>query len=489
MESETTILAGSDIRIPEFAVLGHPNEGKSSVVSTLTENDQIRISPIPGETTRSAAYTVKIDGQEIIRFVDTPGFQVPQQTLAWFKAHDGKSGNLVEQFIQTFENDPFYADECELFGPVARGAGIIYVVDGSRPVREDDLAEIEILRRTGRPRMAVINSKSDQKNYSADWKHEFLKNFNAIRVFNSNTADFNERIAMLESLKSIDQEWEGTLSKVIEVFESDWHKRKRMVCADMAQMLENCLSYSVSEPISSNSDVSMAKEQLNQTYEAHIKKFEQQMFRKIRALFKHHLFEYQLPEYSILVHDLFSKQTWELLGLTTGQLVGAGAVVGGGLGAVLDGATLGSSFGVFIAVGSLIGAGSALWGGKKIAREKRAGLRLGGNRLTVGPNRNIQFLYVLLDRVLIYTAHMMNRPHGRRDLKHVESSVDISGNGGGDAGKKGYTTHFTMAQKRVSARFFKVASRRLFSGDKLARQDFQNLLESLIDGISKGSVG
>ncbi len=147
--------------IPEFAVLGHPNEGKSSVVSTLSEDDQIRVSQVPGETTVSRTYTVKIDGKEIIRFVDTPGFQVPRQTLAWFRKYRGDT--LLESFISTFKADPFFADECELMAPVARGAGIIYVVDGSRPVRADDLAEMEIRRLTGRPRMAVINSKPREK--------------------------------------------------------------------------------------------------------------------------------------------------------------------------------------------------------------------------------------------------------------------------------------------------------------------------------------
>lgn len=40
--------------IPVFAVIGHPNEGKSSVVATLVENDRIRISPVPGETDRKS---------------------------------------------------------------------------------------------------------------------------------------------------------------------------------------------------------------------------------------------------------------------------------------------------------------------------------------------------------------------------------------------------------------------------------------------------
>lgn len=64
--------------IPVFAVIGHPNEGKSSVVATLVENDRIRISPVPGETVRAQEYPVIIDGEPCIVFVDTPGFQNPR---------------------------------------------------------------------------------------------------------------------------------------------------------------------------------------------------------------------------------------------------------------------------------------------------------------------------------------------------------------------------------------------------------------------------
>ena len=72
-----------------FAVVGHPNEGKSSVVSTLTEDDSVRITPIPGETVVCRTFPVIIDGREIVRFVDTPGFQSPKATLAWFREHEG----------------------------------------------------------------------------------------------------------------------------------------------------------------------------------------------------------------------------------------------------------------------------------------------------------------------------------------------------------------------------------------------------------------
>ena len=462
--------------IPEFAVLGHPNEGKSSVVSTLTEDDQIKVSPVPGETTISRKYTVKIDGEDIIRFVDTPGFQVPRQTLAWFKAFEGDPAKIVNRFIDTFKNDPFFADECELLGPLARGAGIIYVVDGARPVRDDDLAEMEILRLTGRPRMAVINSKTDEKDYTLDWKLEFRKHFNSIRVFNSNRANFTERIKMLESLKAIDQEWEHVLSRVVLAFTEDWQKRNRLVTALMIQSIEKSLSFSISEPLTLSSDQEEIKEELNTKYQTHIKDLENKMFKQIRALFKHHLFEYHLSEYSILKHDLFSKQTWELLGLTKEQLAATGAVIGGTMGAVIDTAASGITFGVFTALGGVLGAGSALFGGKKITRKKRAGIRFGGDKLKLGPNKNLQFLYILIDRTLIYYSHIINRPHGRRDLSDQSQKTDSR--------KKGYSTGFTASQRNICAKFFKVVTGRSFIKEKKAMSNFEELIESVLNEIS-----
>lgn len=463
--------------IPEFAVVGHPNEGKSSVVSTLTEDDQIKISQIPGETVSSTAYTVKIDGKDIIRFIDTPGFQVPQQTLAWFKSCKSDPDKMVEAFIDHFKEDPFFADECELLSPIAKGAGIIYVVDASRPVREDDLAEMEILRLTGRPRMAVINSKNTEKDYTAQWKQEFRKQFNIIRVFNSNTACFSERMRMLESLRAIDQEWENDLTEVIQAFKQDWEKRNQLAASYISETIGKCLSYSISQTIRDKDDIQRISQDLNGKYQTYIKKLEKQMFNRIKGLFKHQLYEYRLPESSILQYDLFSKQTWEFLGLTQNQLAAAGAIAGGTVGAAVDVASAGISFGVFSAIGGVLGAGSALFGAKKLAGRQVVGNWFGGDKFKLGPNKNPQFLYVLLDRVLIYYAHMVNRPHGRRDQIDMFSEKNKS--------RKGYSSHFTSDQRHICSRFSKNASGQSIIKDKKAFPDFESFIKKTLDEISE----
>ena len=109
--------------VPEFAIVGHPNEGKSSVLSTLSEDDSVRVSPTPGETTECRIFPVVIDGQEVIRFIDTPGFQNPRKTLAWMRAYEGDDQKMIEEFIRLHRNDPALHDDCALLTPLAAGAG------------------------------------------------------------------------------------------------------------------------------------------------------------------------------------------------------------------------------------------------------------------------------------------------------------------------------------------------------------------------------
>ena len=464
--------------LPEFAVLGHPNEGKSSVVSTLTEDDRIRVSPVPGETRVSKSYSVTMDDKEIIRFVDTPGFQVPRQTLAWFRKNQGS--DMVAQFIAEHEKDPFFADECELMTPVANGAGIIYVVDGSRPVREDDLAEMEILRLTGRPRMAVINSKSETRDNTQAWKEEFRKFFNVIRVFNSNHADFYERIRLLESLKAIDQDIEPLMEGVIRAFNAEWEKRNRMACAYIVHAMEQSLTFFLSRRLKADMDPVTLKEDLARDYQEKIRDIEQKLFGHIRSLFRHHLYDYPLPACSILRHDLFSEQTWEMLGLTRGQAAAAGAVLGGTLGAVLDTAAAGLTFGIFTAIGSALGAGSAFMGIRRLANVSSG---IGGDRVQVGPNENIQFLYILLDRALLYYTHMSRRAHGRRDLPDTESNQHAF-----RGEKSGISTLLTSKQHRICMEFFKNCRKKSAMSDKKPSPAFAQLVASLLEDILKRRI-
>ncbi len=455
--------------IPEFAIVGHPNEGKSSVVSTLAEDDSVRISPVPGETVECQTFPVIIDGQEIIRFTDTPGFQNPMQTLEWMRSYRGADELIVTLFRENHRDNPDFRDDTELFGPIEQGAGIIYVVDGSRPLRKSDKAEMEILRLTGRPRMAVINCKEHETEYIAQWKSEFRKHFNSVRLFNAHRATYAERIELLETLTSIDQDWQPALRKVISAFKQDWENRIFQTADIISAMLADCIVHTVTRNYTEKSNEAAMKKELQTEYNRAIEKIEKQAHNRIRKLFKHNIFNYDLPPRSILHEELFNEKTWQFLGLTRNQLITIAGLTGGAMGAALDAAAAGLTFGIFTAIGGIGAAGwAALGGGKKLSQSKVVGMNLGGRQIRIGPVEQIQFLYILLDRVLIFYSHVINWAHGRRDYPPVSAQRKTE--------KAGITTQWDDRRRNICSLFFSAVRNRDEKAVEKSRRELKEML-------------
>ncbi|MCF8069636.1 MAG: GTPase/DUF3482 domain-containing protein [Desulfobacterales bacterium] len=437
--------------IPAFAIIGHPNEGKSTIVSTLAENDRVRISPIPGETVECMAFPVKIDDRGIIRFIDTPGFQNPRKALAWFRKYAGNNEDIINAFIRENRSENDLSDECRLLEPVSKGAGIIYIVDGSRPVGKTDTIEMEILRLTGQPRIAVINSKDLNNEFIRDWKREFLKYFNSVRIFNGHTATYIERIELLDALRAIFQDWEVPLSHVIDSFRQDWANRNRAVASAAVEMLVKAITYKETTESSNDKELSKLKSRQLENYKNRITAFEKEICRTIKKRFRHNIFDYDLPPASILHADLFDEESIRVLGLKPNQIAIAGGVTGSMVGAAADIAAHGITFGLFTVIGGASGAGYAYINKNKMIRTRVAGFKIGKRKISTGPCRNIQFMYVLLDRILLYYSHVINWAHGRREPsnKVVNSGCSKQGmvSDFPDDARKVFDTMFTIVTK------------------------------------------
>ena len=464
--------------IPEFAIVGHPNEGKSSVLSTLAEDDSVRISATPGETLVCQQFPVIIDGNEIIRFIDTPGFQNPREILHQLQSLAETTDDIIGAFRDKNLSNPEFREDCELLRPITEGAGIIYVVDGSRPVRSVDRAEMEILRLTGLPRMAVINSKDATTDFLEGWKDEFRKCFNVFRVFNAHTANYTQRIELLESLKNIDQDWQSTLDTVIAAFKKDWAQRNRISAGIITEMLHECLAYKIVRDIGDPGDEKQMKANMRNAYEKDIRKIESRAHHKIRSLFKHNIFNYDLPPSSILHEDLFSESTWKFLGLSRNQQIAAAGLGGAGIAAAIDAATFGASIGLFAALGGLAGATWAALGSKGLAQTKVLGIPLGGREIQIGPVKNIQFLYILLDRSLIYYAHISNWAHGRRDYNVDRLDPDK------DETRSGYAAQWDSGTRSICTSFFREATRSNGSSNTDTEAQLKDFLIGQLQKIS-----
>jgi hypothetical protein len=465
---------------PEFAILGHPNEGKSSVLSTLAEDDSVRVSPTPGETTECRTFPVIIDGREVLRFTDTPGFQNPGRVLSELKKRAENEANPLKTFREYAATIPELHDDCELLGPVERGAGIIYVVDGSRPVRNVDRAEMEILRLTGKPRMAIINCKEDDNNYLPAWKTEFRKNFNSHRQFNAHRATYAERILLLETLKSIDQDWHQALSEVVTAFKKDWEARNNTTADIITSLLTGSLSLQLTGDVSSEGQADQCREKLFARYSETIGRMEKDAHQRIRNLFKHNIFRYALPPHSVLNKDLFDERTWQLMGLTRQQVIIAGGLGGAAIGAGLDVAALGHGLGMFTAMGTLAGALGALFGGETFSDKATfMGIPLGGKRVQVGPAKSIDLLFILLNRSLLYYQHTINWAHGRRDYEKTDQPLLRSDS------PQGFTRNWSAGNIKICHDFFKVVRDDKGENGRGAVENFRQLLLTTMQEISE----
>ncbi len=90
---------------PRLCVVGHPNRGKSSIVSTLTENDSVRISPESGTTRSADAFEFELDGRVLLTLVDTPGFQRARQVLSWLQREPVSPGDRPKR-VKAFLTGP-----------------------------------------------------------------------------------------------------------------------------------------------------------------------------------------------------------------------------------------------------------------------------------------------------------------------------------------------------------------------------------------------
>jgi GTP-binding protein Era len=122
-----------------FAVVGHTNAGKTSLLRTLTRRvDFGQVSDRPGTTRHAEIVDLRLDGRVVARFIDTPGL------------HHGARRALNRAMNRTAASALADADVC------------VFVVEALRWTREDDLV-LEHLKRDGRVVIAAVN-KVDRAN-------------------------------------------------------------------------------------------------------------------------------------------------------------------------------------------------------------------------------------------------------------------------------------------------------------------------------------
>jgi len=401
---------------PAFAVVGHPNKGKSSIVSALAMDDTIAISDTPGTTINKRSFPLKVDGEILYELFDTPGFQRARQVLAWLKQHNvsaDKRHEVVEAFINMYKEDERFHDEIELLEPIMNGAGIIYVVDASKPYGEEYEAEMEILRWTGQPSMALINH-IDAYDYSQEWKRALSGYFQIIRTFNPMCMELEQHLAILESMAQLREEWTSQIKRSIERFkEYHAHMLERSATA-ITKLFYKALSCVEHYPLAGDKATEHDKEVIARRYKDALRGFEEETQRRIEQIWNHQHLKKEEEDLTFEGMDLFSEESASVFGLTRKELLITAATSGAAAGAGVDLMLGGSSFLLGTGIGAVVGGMGAFFAFNELSDIKLLGQKLGKRYLEMGPMENKNFPYILLGRILYYTVHVANLSHAYR---------------------------------------------------------------------------
>jgi GTPase Era involved in 16S rRNA processing len=410
---------------PCFAVVGRPNKGKSSIVATLARDDSVQIAARAGSTREARIYPMKVDGETLYELVDTPGIQRARSVLDWLNAHCDDAAarpDTVKAFVEQHENDPLFHDECQLLSPIVAGAGIIYVVDGSCPYGADYEAEMEILRWSGRPSLAVINPIEGDE-YVAEWTAGLGQFFKTVRVFDAHRAEMTKQLELLELFGHLDPEWRSTLERAVAILRADRQLQGQSASSYITDLIVEAISYKVEQALPEGLPLEPVQKLLFERYKAHLIKRERQCQRRVEELYYYSSLRKHEPGMTVEESDLFNVKKWYLWGLGEKSLLAvaasAGAVVGGSTGIAIDAA----SGGLLGGMGTLIaGAGGAVSGAlgarrysDKIGQMKVKGIPTGGSMLSYGPSKNINFPFVILGRALLHQRLVSTRTHANRN--------------------------------------------------------------------------
>jgi hypothetical protein len=427
---------------PVFAAVGHPNKGKSSLVATLARDASVRIGPDPGTTREARRYPMQVGGEVLYTLVDTPGFQRARAALAWMRERDTDAGSrprVVERFVQEHAHAAMFRDECELLRPIVEGAGIIYVVDGAAPYGAEYDAEMEILRWTGRPSMAIINPIG-QPRYLDSWQDALGQFFRVVRVLDVLQAPFAQQIDLLRTFGELRESWREPLARAIRALLDDRHRQREDAARAVAELAASALTHRETRDLAKDEDPRHHRAAVEERYRGRLRQLEQRARTDVEAIYGHDGLERRESDMVLLDADLFSQESWLAFGLKRRDLIAVGAIGGAVAGGTVDAALLGHSFLAGTIVGGVVGGALGYLGSDKLADVKVLRQPLGGKRLRCGPTKNLQFPFVLLGRALLHHTVVAGRTHARRD------ALDV-------AGESGVVT-WTDAEKRELARLF-----------------------------------
>ncbi len=411
------------LKTTRISVIGPTNEGKTSVLRTLTGDPNFgEVNPLSGTTKKALIQKVFYCGAELLQLIDTPGFQMSGAIL------DRLNGdNLPPEKVLAAvpEDDVNYTHDLRAWREIVKSDIVIYVANVRENPRQSLIQDsLDLLTGIRKPLLVLFNNIPDNNipdekldDYRPIWIKELQRRkIENRQVYDAHHRNFNNEVELFKKLgefiidpiasKVLKLEMENRRNREIRRMEDS----RRIICelliatATLKAEKNNVLPEDREEKTRELSD------ELNRTiyemeHQAHVELLKAWGFGS--GILDSTLIS--VSSSTVEANDLLGKNAFERY--TSGTTWGAG--IGAGVGLALDIALGGLSLGTGTSIGALIG--GALGGG--ISGFQQLHYNEAARVITATPEKEVLFL--LLDR----SAHLVKKLQARG--KALEDGIQV----------------------------------------------------------------
>jgi hypothetical protein len=411
-----------------FAIVGHTNAGKTSLLRTLTRNvDFGEVSDRPGTTRHAEAIDLRLDGRVAVRFVDTPGLEDSVALLAYLNtlAADSRPAR-IRAFLAGPEARASFEQEAKVLRALLEQAdAAMLVIDTREPVLPKFRAEVEILSGCARPIMPVLNFVRDAASRQADWHQMLLEAGLHARVEFDVVAPFHGAERQLYGdMATLLPARRQQLADIVEALAQQAGQRRLAACRAVAAGLIDVAAMRRALPADDFADA-LKQKAFVRAFQDDVRRHARRAVDELLAVYAFRQDDAELAELPQLAgrweDDLFNPELLK----DAGKRLGLGAAIGAGIGLVADAALAGLSLGAATTLGATIG-GAASGGWRPLWRKLENRLN-GVQELTAED----PLLLLLADHLLALARALAQRGHAAQARLQVRGAA---GEGGPDDG-------------------------------------------------------
>lgn len=419
-----------------IAVLGNPNKGKSSLVSSLAYDDNIKVSSFSGETVVSTAYNLIINNKIIYRLFDTPGFNNEDELLDFIEQCEERYDNkidILKKFLSIHLLKDEYAKEVEIVKVLLNKPIIFFVIDSSSRYQRDYETQLEFIKWLDFPTIAIYNQISTE-NYKNEWEDkisEYIKTSIEVNFFDIN---LNKKLLLLkEALKlKISKEQKDFLNKAIEVLDTDYSLRVEKSINEIIFWLKEALSlkknFTIPKINIKNKTNEEFLEEYKEEYFLELTQKEKLCQKRVENIWGFRHLDTKLDDTNLFNFPLESTQSIEIFGISSKNIkvltTLIGATTGGSLGSSID--FLGG-MGLGTTLGGLLGAVTGLYSStfiEEIIDVKTSSI---GKNISIylGPIKDMNLIISIIVRAIIHIKSIKNRSHARRNILELSNLENL----------------------------------------------------------------